>query len=81
MIKTTAKDYNSGKKRINLSLYISDYEDLSAIAKEKGVSTVGSLALSMLILEIRKQAKDLYKNGKTANQINLFNPETKKRKK
>lgn len=72
MVKIKNKDYNLGKKRVNLSLDVSDYEDLMTIAKERGFSTVGTTAKSILIIEIRKQAKELYKQNKPFTQTNLF---------
>lgn len=70
--KVKAKDYDKGKKRVNLSLNVSDYEDLLLIAAERGIENPGTVALSILVQEIRYQSKGLKKPGWLPGQENLF---------
>lgn len=71
--KVKAKDYNRGKKRVNLSLDIYDYEDLVLIANSKGIVQPGTVALMILLQETRKQAAALRKAGELPGQQHLFN--------
>lgn len=71
--KVKAKDYNEGRKRINLSMELSDFEDLLLIAKYREIKSPGTAALSILVQEIRFIAKDLRKGGFNPGQQHLFN--------
>jgi hypothetical protein len=79
--KLTLSDYHKGKKRVNISLRFSDFEDLVIIAKIKGIENPGTLALSMLVQEIRKESAAIRKTGYDPNQQNLFNDNPKKKHK
>ncbi len=71
--KVKAGDYNRGKKRVNLSLDINDYEDLVLIANSKGIAQPGTVAIMILLQETRKQAAALRKAGYNPDQTHLFN--------
>jgi len=70
--KVTGKDYNAGKKRVNVSMNISDYEDLLLISAHRGIDSPGTVALSILTQEVRFIAKDLRKTGFNPGQQHLF---------
>lgn len=76
----TAKDYNKGKKRVNLSMHTPDYEDLVLIAEHRGIENPGTVALSMLLQEIRKESAALKKQGFLRGQQNIFFKEKGKKK-
>ena len=71
--KVKAGDYKRGKKRVNISLEINDYEDLVLIANSKGITQPGTVALMILLAETRKQAAALRKAGELPGQQHLFN--------
>lgn len=70
--KVKAADFDSGKKRVNLSMHLEDFEDLVLIAEHKGIENPGTVALSILVTEVRRQAKELKKAGFLPGQQNLF---------
>lgn len=70
--KVRAADFDSGKKRVNISMHLSDFEDLVLIAESKGIENPGTVALSILVTEVRKQAKELRKAGYLPGQLNMF---------
>lgn len=78
--KVAANDYKKGKKRVNLSMYVNDYEDLILIAEHRGIENPGTVALSMLLQEIRKEAAALKKAGYLRGQQNIFFKEKKGKK-
>lgn len=58
---------------MNLSLDLSDFEDLVLIAKNRGIELPGTVALSILVQEVRKEAAALRKAGYNPDQTHLFN--------
>lgn len=71
--KVKATDYNRGKKRVNVSMSIQDYEDLVLISLHRAIESPGTCAASILSQEVRFIAKDLRKIGFNPGQSNLFN--------
>lgn len=51
---------------------VPDYEDLLLIAAHKGIENAGTVALSILVQEVRTQAATLRKGGFNPAQENLF---------
>lgn len=71
--KVKAKDYNRGKKRVNISIDLSDFEDLVLISKNRGIELPGTTACSILVQEVRREAAALRKAGYNPDQTHLFN--------
>lgn len=71
--KVKAKDYDKGKKRVNISMALSDFEDLLLISKNRGIELPGTTACSILVQEVRKTAAALRKGGYDPDQTHLFN--------
>ncbi len=67
-----AADYGKGKKRVNISLGIDDYESLVELAGEKGIVVPGTYALSLLTQAIREEKKKS-KPKELPGQTHLFN--------
>jgi len=78
--KISKKDIKAGIKRLNLSLTIDDYESLILVAEYKGIAMPGTMALSILLPEIRKISAVLRKNDLIPGQTKLKLSERKRKK-
>jgi len=67
-----ADDYNCGSKRVNISLSISDYENLVIVAQNNGIGSPGTMAHSILVTALRKEILLLRKSEILPGQQNLF---------
>lgn len=78
----TGKEIDSGKKRVNLTLSLSEYDDLHLTAEHQNI-TLTTLACSWVVQRAREEAGKIRKSGyvpKAQRGEDLFSKPKGKRK-
>lgn len=57
---------------MNLSMTLSDYENLLLVSEQKGIENPGTCALSILVQELREYGKKYRDKGILPGQQNMF---------
>jgi hypothetical protein len=79
--RVTNRDLENGNKRINLSISLSEYDDLLYISKSMANIHPTTVAHIFLADAIKAKCIELRKAGYDPRQINIFDVKRKGRKK